>query len=115
MESPGGRPYFKNGANQAVRLPQEIRFPADVKEVRIRKQGDALVITPAISIYIIKRRPATFIERFDRHADSLSVSVMTAAELRFGAENAGRPKLVELVEAYLDRLAILPPRDEAAK
>lgn len=32
---------------------------------------------------------------------------MTAAELRFGAEKAGRPKLVELVEAYLDRLAIL--------
>jgi tRNA(fMet)-specific endonuclease VapC len=32
---------------------------------------------------------------------------MTAAELRFGAEKAGRPKLVELVEAYLERLAIL--------
>lgn len=60
-----------------------------------------------ISSYIIKRRPATLLERFERHADSLTVSVMTAAELRFGAEKAGRPKLVELVEAYLDRLAIL--------
>lgn len=38
---------FRNGANQAVRLPQELRFPADVKEVRIRKQGDGLFITPA--------------------------------------------------------------------
>ena len=37
---------FRNGANQAVRLPQEMRFPTDVKEVRIRKQGDGLVITP---------------------------------------------------------------------
>jgi antitoxin VapB len=37
---------FQNGANQAVRLPQEMRFPTDVKEVRIRKQGDGLVITP---------------------------------------------------------------------
>jgi antitoxin VapB len=37
---------FRNGANQAVRLPQELRFPADVKEVRIRKQGDGLLITP---------------------------------------------------------------------
>jgi antitoxin VapB len=37
---------FHNGANQAVRLPQELRFPADVKEVRIRKQGDGLFITP---------------------------------------------------------------------
>ncbi len=37
---------FRNGANQAVRLPQELRFPADVKEVHIRKQGDGLFITP---------------------------------------------------------------------
>src|ERR1700730_11407182 len=37
---------FRNGATQAVRLPQELRFRADVKEVRIRKQGDGLFITP---------------------------------------------------------------------
>jgi antitoxin VapB len=37
---------FRNGANQAVRLPQELRFPADVKEVRIRKHGDGLFISP---------------------------------------------------------------------
>src|SRR5208282_3948385 len=37
---------FRNGANQAVRLPQELRFPANVKEVRIRKQGDGLLISP---------------------------------------------------------------------
>jgi antitoxin VapB len=37
---------FRGGANQAVRLPQKLRFPADVKEVRIRKQGDGLFITP---------------------------------------------------------------------
>jgi len=39
---------------------------------------------------------------------------MTAAELRFGAEKAGRPKLVELVEAYLDRLAILDWTNEVS-
>jgi len=60
-----------------------------------------------ISSYIIKRRPATLLEKFEKHTETLSVSVMTAAELRFGAEKAGRPKLVELVEAYLERLAIL--------
>jgi len=38
---------LRNGASQAVRLPHELRFPADVKEVRIRKQGDGLLITPA--------------------------------------------------------------------
>ena len=37
---------FRNGSNQAVRLPQELRFPNEVKEVRIRKRGDSLVISP---------------------------------------------------------------------
>ena len=37
---------FRNGANQAVRLPQELRFSTDVKEVRIRRQGDGLLISP---------------------------------------------------------------------
>jgi tRNA(fMet)-specific endonuclease VapC len=60
-----------------------------------------------ISRYIIKRRPATLVEKFERHAETLCVSVMTAAELRFGAEKAARLQLVELVEAYLERLAVL--------
>jgi len=60
-----------------------------------------------ISSYIIKRRPATLVEKFEKHGETLNVSVITAAELRFGADKAGRPKLTELVEAYLDRLAIL--------
>ncbi len=60
-----------------------------------------------ISSYIIKRRPATLAEKFEKYAETLNVSVITAAELRFGAEKAGRPKLTELVEAYLERLAIL--------
>jgi len=37
---------FRNGANQAVRLPQELRFPEEVKEVRILRQGDSLLISP---------------------------------------------------------------------
>lgn len=60
-----------------------------------------------ISSYIIRRRPAPLAEKFQKHADSLCVSAMTAAELRFGAEKAGRPQLVELVEGFLERLAIL--------
>lgn len=67
-----------------------------------------------ISSYIIRRRPAILVETFEKHAETLSVSVMTAAELRFGAEKAGRPKLTELVEAYLDRLAILDWTDEVS-
>jgi antitoxin VapB len=37
---------FRNGSNQAVRLPQDFRFPNEVKEVRIRKQGDGLLLSP---------------------------------------------------------------------
>jgi antitoxin VapB len=37
---------FRNGSNQAVRLPQDFRFPDGMKEVRIRKQGDGLLLSP---------------------------------------------------------------------
>jgi antitoxin VapB len=37
---------FRNGSNQAVRLPQELRFPEGITEVRVRKQGDALLLSP---------------------------------------------------------------------
>ena len=38
---------FRNGNSQAVRLPQEFRFEGH--EVRIRKEGDAVVLEPIIS------------------------------------------------------------------
>jgi tRNA(fMet)-specific endonuclease VapC len=60
-----------------------------------------------ISSYVIRRRPAQVAERFEHHAGELCVSVITAAELRFGAEKAGRAELTQLVEAYLARIAIL--------
>jgi tRNA(fMet)-specific endonuclease VapC len=66
-----------------------------------------LMLDTDISSYIIKRRPASLLEKFEKHGETLNVSVITAAELRFGVEKADRPKLAELVEAYLERLAIL--------
>lgn len=61
---------FRNGANQAVRLPQELRFPTEVKEVRIRKQGDGLFITPVkpnwASFFALKTEvPDDFLENRD--------------------------------------------------
>ncbi|HEY1730753.1 MAG TPA: antitoxin [Terriglobales bacterium] len=38
---------FRNGNSQAVRLPQEFRLPGT--EVRIRKEGDAVVLEPVIT------------------------------------------------------------------
>jgi tRNA(fMet)-specific endonuclease VapC len=66
-----------------------------------------------ISSYIIKRRPESLIERFETHAQEICVSAITAAELRFGAEKAGRPKLAQEVEEYLKRLTILNWPDAA--
>jgi tRNA(fMet)-specific endonuclease VapC len=60
-----------------------------------------------ISSYIIKRRPLGLAEKFHKHAQALCVSAITAAELRFGPEKASRPELTGLVEAFLERLAIL--------
>jgi antitoxin VapB len=36
----------RKGAAQSVRLPQELHFPANIKEVWIRKQGGGLFISP---------------------------------------------------------------------
>lgn len=36
---------FRNGRNQAVRIPREFELPGD--EAIIRKDGDSLIITPA--------------------------------------------------------------------
>jgi tRNA(fMet)-specific endonuclease VapC len=66
-----------------------------------------LMLDTDISRYIIKKRPASLLERFEKHAQRLCVSVITAAELQFGAENAGRPALSLLVQEFLERLAIL--------
>ena len=67
----------------------------------------AYMLDTDISSYIIKRRPESFTDRFEKRADALCVSVMTAAELRFGANKAARRELTDLVEAFLERLAIL--------
>lgn len=72
-----------------------------------------LMLDTDISSYVIGRRPPQISERFARHAEQLCVSVMTAAELRFGAEKAGRPELATLIEAYLARLTILDWGDSA--
>lgn len=38
---------FRNGNSQAVRLPREFRFQGD--QVRIRRDGDAVVLEPIIT------------------------------------------------------------------
>ena len=66
-----------------------------------------LMLDTDISSYIIKKRPVSLLERFEKHAERLCVSVITAAELQFGAAKAGRPSLSSLVQEFLERLAVL--------
>jgi antitoxin VapB len=49
---------FTHGGSQAVRLPKEFRF--DGHEVMIRKQGDAVILTP------VERDWTAFWARIDR-------------------------------------------------
>jgi antitoxin VapB len=37
---------FTNGGSQAVRLPKSVRFPDDVQEVTVRKEGRRLILEP---------------------------------------------------------------------
>ena len=60
-----------------------------------------------VASYIIKRRPAAVLPRFEQSASGLCVSVITAAELRFGVAKRGGSALEKLVEDFLSRLTIL--------
>ncbi|HYI13270.1 MAG TPA: type II toxin-antitoxin system VapB family antitoxin [Thermoanaerobaculia bacterium] len=38
---------FSNGGSQAVRLPKSCRFPDDLREVRVRREGQRVILEPA--------------------------------------------------------------------
>jgi antitoxin VapB len=37
---------FRTGRSQAVRLPKEVRFEADQTEVRVRREGNRVILEP---------------------------------------------------------------------
>jgi antitoxin VapB len=37
---------FQNGGSQAVRLPQSCRFPEDLTEVVVRREGNRIILEP---------------------------------------------------------------------
>jgi antitoxin VapB len=42
---------FRSNRSQAVRLPKEVAFPAEVREVRILREGLRRVIVPANAVW----------------------------------------------------------------
>lgn len=49
-----------------------------------------------------------------RHADALCVSAITAAELRYGAQKKGSPRITKAVSAFLSLVDVVPWTEAAA-
>jgi len=66
---------FRNGRNQAVRIPREFEFAGD--EAVMRKEGDRLIIEPAPpkSLLAVLATLATIKEEFPPIADAPSEPV----------------------------------------
>ena len=68
-----------------------------------------------ICIYVIKNRPARLRDCFNELADQLCISVVTLAELTYGAEKSERAHHnLTVVEQFCERLDVLPFADRAA-
>ena len=68
MSEPRHVRLFRNGRNQAVRIPVEFELPGT--EVTIRKEGKVLIIEPAVKdgetfLDVIKRMEPLTIEELD--------------------------------------------------
>jgi tRNA(fMet)-specific endonuclease VapC len=69
-----------------------------------------------IAIYVIKRRPASALEVFNRHAGRMALSVVTLAELLHGAEKSAKPATnLSVIEDFCSRLQVLPYLPKAAQ
>lgn len=69
-----------------------------------------------ICIYVIKNYPANMRSRFNNVTAHLSISVITLAELCYGAEKSSRKaKALQEIEEFTVRLAVLQFSSEAAK
>jgi len=69
-----------------------------------------------ICIYILKQRPAAVLKRFDKtRMDQICISIITYAELKYGAERSLSKKMnLEILEEFTTRLNTLNWDEEAA-
>ena len=68
-----------------------------------------------ICIHVLRHKPATARDAFNRHAAYLCTSSVVIAELLYGAEKSERPDdNRDAVEAFGARLEVLPFDDRAA-
>lgn len=68
-----------------------------------------------IVIYVIKRRPRSVLDVFNRHVGQLCISSITLAELLHGAEKSAKPEHNQRqVEDFISRLDVLDYGSKAA-
>lgn len=68
-----------------------------------------------ICIYVIKKRPIEILDKFNKHASQLSMSIITFAELIHGVEKSQQiDKNYKVIEDFCSRLEILTYGDKAA-
>ena len=65
--------------------------------------------------FLIRGGDARLQSQVRKHAGSLCVSAMTAAELRYGALKKGSPRIMESVSFLLDLLPSVPWGEDAAE
>ncbi|WP_295708505.1 type II toxin-antitoxin system VapB family antitoxin [uncultured Brevundimonas sp.] len=51
MNAPIKATVFKSNRSQAVRLPKAVAFPDDVKELRVIREGNGLLLVPADAVW----------------------------------------------------------------
>lgn len=70
-----------------------------------------------ICIYIIKKRPISVLNRFDKISNNqICISVITFAELQYGVERSSSKKLNQsILETFYSHLIILPWDVDAGK
>ena len=68
-----------------------------------------------IVIHVVRHRPASVREVFNRQHGRMGLSVITLAELMHGAEKSSDPpRNLAVVEDFCSRLPVLPYADKAA-
>ncbi|MBV8093874.1 MAG: tRNA(fMet)-specific endonuclease VapC [Acetobacteraceae bacterium] len=68
-----------------------------------------------ICIYVIKNRPPSLRDRFNRLSSQLSISSITLAELIYGAEKSMHPhENLSIIEHFAAQLEVLPFAERAA-
>ena len=69
-----------------------------------------------IVIYVLKNKPVSALELFNKHAGHMAISAITLAELLHGAEKSNAPeRSLSVVEDFCTGLDVLPYGPKAAQ